>query len=224
MTTIKRNKTNTESGPSTSRQESGTPRKLRVLALGSAVVLTMGLAACSGSSSPSESPSLSAEAQWADSVCTSAKSVETSLNALGSDLSFDPSQGDSAVDQLKTTLKTQASDVNSAIAELGSAVDAVPVDAEGAEQLKTELTNAEKSFQESVQTAADAVQTAADATTTQDFATASAAALVSVKAAEASAKSFATNLSTATSGASSELKAAFDAAPACQTEASPSAS
>ena len=205
-------------------ERSTSSRMIRIAASGSALVLVLGLAACSGSSSPSESPSLSASAQWADSVCTSAASVQTSLDALGSDLTYDPAQGDSAVEQMKTTLRSQADQVQASVSQLSTTIAAAPVDAQGSEQVKTELTNAEKSFDESVKSAADAVQKAADAQTTKDFVSAAAEALIAVKAADASAESFTTTLTTAASGANSELSAAFAAAPSCQKAASPSPS
>ena len=206
------------------RIDSRRGRHVRLGAWGSVAVLAIGLAGCSGSSSPSESPSLSASAQWADSVCTSAASVQSSLDALGSDLTYDPAQGDSAVEQMKATLKGQADQVQASVNQLSTTIAAAPVDAQGSEQLKTELSNADKSFDESVQTAADAVQKAADAQTTKDFVSAAAEALIAVKAADASAESFTTNLTTAASGANSELSAAFSSAPSCQKVASPSPS
>ena len=194
----------------------------RVVVLGAGAAMALGLAACSGNAS--SSPTLSAEAQWADSVCTSAPGVQSSLTELGQDLSFNPSAGDSALDQMKATLTEQAEQVKSSVEGLQSAVAAAPVDAQGATQLQTDLSNAQTSLQQAVQAAATAVQAAADSTTTQEFVTQSAAALLSLKAAESSAKSFASSLTTATSGASSELTAAFNEAPACQPSASPSSS
>lgn len=200
-------------------------RSRRLLALGSATLLTASLAACSGSDSAStDAPTLSAEEQWAESVCASTNTVQTSLDALGADLSFDPAAGDSALEQAKATLTTQATAVKSALTDLGTTIADVPVDVEGAAQVQTELSNAKASLEESAQSVVAGVESAASAETAQEFVTGSAVAVASLGAAQQSAEAFFTTISTVTSAANEELSTAFAAAPSCQAQPTPSAS
>ena len=192
--------------------------------MGSAMLLTASLAACSGSDSAStDAPTLSAEAEWAESVCASTNTVQTSLDDLGADLSFDPAAGDSALEQAKATLTTQATAVKSALTDLGTTIADVPVDVEGAAQVRTELSNAKASFEESAQSVVDGVESAASAETAQEFVRGSALALASLGATQQSAQVFRATISAVTSAASEELSAAFATAPSCQAQPAPSA-
>lgn len=201
-------------------------RSLRIMVWASGVVLVLVLSGCSSSDnsgSAGESPSLSTAAAWADSVCTAADGLRTSVSALGSNLTIAPSPTAGALDQLKAQLEAQLASIESSVNELTTALAAVPTDLPGAEQAKASLEASANTFKTHVQTLTQHAQALASATTTSQAAVLGAQALGALQAAVNSAQAFATSFGTAVDQAGGELRAAFESAPRCgQLTASPS--
>jgi hypothetical protein len=166
------------------------------------------------SPSPTASPS-AIGAQWAESVCTAANDVRTNLDAIGSDLSIDVSADASALDQVKTKLRTQTDAARTSVTELRTAIETIPADAEGAAELKSSLAEARSDLEKKVQTVSDGVAEATAATSVRDFVPAAAQTVEAVREAKLSAEAFLTTARQAASTAGGELKASFDSARSC---------
>jgi uncharacterized phage infection (PIP) family protein YhgE len=166
------------------------------------------------SPSPTATPS-AIGAQWAESVCTAANDVRTSLDAIGSDLTIDVSADASALDQVKTKLRTQAAAARTSVTELRTAIETIPADAEGAAELKSSLGEARSDLEEKVQTVSEGVAETTAATNVRDFVPAAAQTVEAVREAKLSAEAFLTTAKQAASTAGGELKASFDSARSC---------
>lgn len=201
-------------------------RSLRTMISASSIGLLLVLSGCSSSDdsgSADESPTLSATTAWADSVCTAADGLRTSIGALGSNLSVGPSPSPSMLEQLKAQLETQLASIMASLDELTTTLAAVPTDLPGAEQAKASLEASANTFKASVQTLIQHGQALESATTGSEALALAAPALAALQAAVTSAQAFATSFGTAVDQAGGELKAAFAAAPSCaQLTASPS--
>jgi hypothetical protein len=99
--------------------------------------------------------------------------------------------------------------------ELRTAIEAVPVDAEGAAEMKSTLQASRSSLDDAIQAVSDGVDDASAATNARDFVTAAAQTAQAVQAAASAAESFRTTARNAATAAGGELKAAFDSAPSC---------
>jgi hypothetical protein len=173
-------------------------------------------------SSTSAAPT-DANTQWAESVCSAARDVRSNLDAIGQNLELDVTATPSALDQVKSTLKAQVATARTSMTELRTAIEAVPVDAEGAAKMKSSLEASRSSLDDAVQAVSDGVDNATAATNARDFVAAAAQTVQAVKAASLAAESFRTTARNAATAAGGELKAAFDSAPSCVTAtASPS--
>jgi hypothetical protein len=161
--------------------------------------------------------------EWAESVCSAARDVRSSLEAIGGNLKLDATASASALDQVKATLKAQVAAARTSMTELGAAIEAIPVGAEGAAELKISLDAARSSLDDAVQAVSDGVADATGARNARDFVTAAAQTAQAVKAATLAAEASWTTGQNAATAAGGELKAAFDTAPSCATPtASPS--
>jgi hypothetical protein len=161
--------------------------------------------------------------EWAESVCSAAGDVRTSLEAIGGNLELDVTASDSALDQVKSTLKAQVAAARTSMTELGTAIEAIPADAEGAAELKSSLEAARSSLDDAVQAVSEGVADATAAGNARDFVTAAAQTAQAVKAATLAAEASWTTAQNAATAAGGELEAAFDSAPSCVTPtASPS--
>jgi hypothetical protein len=189
-----------------------------------AIVTACGGANESATSTPSptatSSPSPTATAsgvgaQWAESVCTAANDVRSSLDAIGSDLTVDVSADASALDQVKAKLRTQAAEARTSVTDLRTAIGTIPADAEGAAELKSSLGNARSDLEEKVQTVSEGVAETTAATSVRDFVPAAAQTVEAVREAKLSAEAFLTTAKQAASTSGGELKASFDSARSC---------
>jgi hypothetical protein len=192
-----------------------------------ALILLLAGTACSGnqpttttspaaSSAQSSQPSTgNANTQWAESVCSSAAGVRKSLDAIGTDLTVKPSAGAGARDQVKAQLTSQVASARASITELGAAIQAIPVDAEGAAALKESLTTSRDNVDQAVQAVSTGVDAATAATNAKDFLTATAQTLQAVQAAKTSTEAFLTTAKGTATTAGGDLKAAIDSAPSC---------
>ena len=166
------------------------------------------------SPSPTATPS-AIGAQWAESVCTAANDVRTSLDAIGSDLMIDVSADASALDQIKTKLRTQADEARTSVTELRTAIETIPADAEGAAELKSSLAEARSDLEEKVQTVSEGVAETTAATSVRDFVPAAAQTVDAVREAKLSAEGFLTTAKQAATEAGGDLKASFESARSC---------
>ena len=143
-------------------------------------------------SAPATSATSAAQAdpntEWAESVCSAARDVRSSLEAIGGNLELDPTASASALDQVKSTLKAQAAAARTSMTELGTAIEAIPVDAEGAAEMKSSLDAARSSLDDAVQAVSDGVADATGARNARDFVTAAAQTAQAVKAATLAAE------------------------------------
>ena len=165
----------------------------------------------------SSTPSAQADpnTQWAESVCGAARDVRSSLDAIGGNLELDATASPGALDQVKATLKAQVAAARTSMTELRTAIEAIPVDAEGATELKSSLDTARSSLDDAVQAVSEGVADATAASNARDFVTAAAQTLQAIKAATLAAEAFRSTAQNAATAAGGELEAAFDSAPSC---------
>ena len=100
-------------------------------ALASALVLSLSLAACSSEeevAEPEPEPTIPEEVLWAGSVCTAFDDLLATVDAVGDDLSYEPTADAEVFDQYITQLQAQMADVNGAVEELAFTVGQAPVD------------------------------------------------------------------------------------------------
>ena len=167
------------------------------------------------SAQPTQTPTTNANTHWAESVCSSAAGVRRSLDAIGTNLTVKPSAGAGARDQVKTMLTAQVASARASITDLGAAIQTIPVDAQGAAQLKDSLTASRNDVDQAVQAVSTGVDAASAATNAKDLLTASAQTLQAVQAAKTSTQALLTTAKGTATTAGGELKAAFDSAPSC---------
>ncbi len=171
-------------------------------------------APASSSAPPSAAPTANG-GEWAESVCSGANEVRASLDAIGSGITFNPAADENARQQVKTTLNAQVTAVSTSITALGTAIEAIPVDVDGAEELKSSLTTSRQALDEAVQAVSAAAADVSAATTAKDFVAAGAQTVQAAKAAKSSAATWLTTANKAATTAGGDLKAAFDSAPSC---------
>jgi len=100
-------------------------------ALFAAVALSLSLAACSGEeevAEPEPEPTIPEEVIWAGSVCTAFDDLMATVDAVGEDLSYEPTADDEVFDQYIAQLQAQMADVNGAVEELAFTVGQAPID------------------------------------------------------------------------------------------------
>lgn len=195
-----------------------------VLLLGAAVLAGCGSdeASSSGSSAAAPSPSPTptpAPVVWADGVCAARDNLNAAVSALGRNLSYDVTSDRSALEQIDRQLRIQALSVANAAGELQTAVAAVPVDFQAANDLVVVVDKARTDTTEAV----DQVKASLDAMINAENVVAGVAeagrALVAGKAAFEAGQVLVSSVTDAASTANDEVRAAFDAAPGCQPSA-----
>ena len=102
-------------------------------ALAAALALSLSLAACSSEEEvaepePEPDPTIPEEVLWAGSVCTAFDDLMATVDAVGEDLSYEPTADDEVFDQYITQLQAQMADVNGAVEELAFTVGQAPID------------------------------------------------------------------------------------------------
>jgi len=100
-------------------------------ALFAAVALSLSLAACSSEeevAEPEPEPTIPEEVIWAGSVCTAFDDLMATVDAVGDDLSYEPTADDQVFDQYISQLQAQMVDVNGAVEELAFTVGQAPID------------------------------------------------------------------------------------------------
>jgi len=100
-------------------------------ALFAAVALSLSLAACSSEeevAEPEPEPTIPEEVIWAGSVCTAFDDLMATVDAVGDDLSYEPTADDQVFDQYISQLQAQMADVNGAVEELAFTVGQAPID------------------------------------------------------------------------------------------------
>lgn len=177
--------------------------------------------AASSAAAPSPSPTPTpAPIVWADGVCAARDNLNAAVAALGRNLSYDVTSDRSALEQIDRQLRIQALSVANAAGELQTAVAAVPVDFQAANDLVVVVDKARTDTTEAV----DQVKASLDAMLNAENVVAGVAeagkALVAGKAAFEAGQVLVSSVTDAASTANDELQAAFDAAPGCQPDAS----
>jgi hypothetical protein len=152
---------------------------------------------------------------WAGDVCVAFDDVKKAVGALGRNLSYDVSADRSALEQIDRQLRLQVLSLADSTDRLQATLREVPVDFVAANDMVTTLSKSSTDTKDAVA----AVTTHLDAAVNSGSVVTSVAeigqALVAGKAAFEAGQAFATGIGDATSTASGELKAAFDAAPQC---------
>ena len=100
-------------------------------ALAAALALSLSLAACSSeeeAAEPEPEPTIPEEVLWAGSVCTAFDDLLGTVDAVGDDLSYEPTADAEVFDQYITQLQVRMADVNGAVEELAFTVGQVPID------------------------------------------------------------------------------------------------
>jgi hypothetical protein len=156
---------------------------------------------------------------WADGVCAARDNLNAAVSALGRNLSYDVTSDRSALEQIDRQLRIQVLSVANAAGEVQTAVAAVPVDFQAANDLVVVVDKARTDTTEAV----DQVKASLDAMVNADNIVTGVAeagkALVAGKAAFEAGQALVTSVTDAASTANDEVRAAFDAAPGCQADA-----
>jgi methyl-accepting chemotaxis protein len=178
-----------------------------------------GSSASSSAAAPSPTPT-PAPVVWADGVCAARDNLNAAVSALGRNLSYDVTSDRSALEQIDLQLRIQVLSVANAAGELQTAVAAVPVDFQAANDLVVTVTKAKEDTSEAV----DQVKSSLDAMVNAENIVAGVAeagkALVAGKAAFEAGQVLVSTVTDSVSTANDEVQAAFDAAPGCQQSAS----
>ena len=96
-----------------------------------ALLLSASLAACSSEeevAEPEPEPTIPEEVLWAGSVCTAFDDLLATVDAVGEDLTYEPTADAEVFDQYDTQLQTQMADVNGAVEEVAFTVGQAPID------------------------------------------------------------------------------------------------
>lgn len=190
--------------------------------LGLAVLAGCGSDESSSASSSPAAPSPTptpAPVVWADGVCAARDNLNAAVSALGRNLSYDVTSDRSALEQIDRQLRIQVLSVANAAGEVQTAVAAVPVDFQAANDLVVVVTKARTDTTEAV----DQVKASLDAMVNAENIVTGVAeagkALVAGKAAFVAGQALVSSVTDAASTANDEVRAAFDAAPGCQPDA-----
>lgn len=174
----------------------------------------------SGTPAASSSAPASAGAstvQWAEGVCSAAAQLQTSLDALGGNLTLDLGSGD-ALAQLKDQVGAQVQEITSDVAQLSDAVTAVPADASPEVQAAADQIRNDR---QAVGDAVDGLQASAAEIASAENVRAGATAVAATAGQLATASSAATtlfsDLGDLASTGSGAVQSAFAAAPSCAT-------
>jgi hypothetical protein len=174
--------------------------------------------AASSPAAPSPTPT-PAPVVWAEGVCAARDNLNAAVSALGRNLSYDVTSDRSALEQIDRQLRIQVLSVANAAGEVQTAVAAVPVDFQAANDLVVVVDKARTDTTEAV----DQVKASLDAMVNADNIVTGVAeagkALVAGKAAFVAGQALVSSVTDAASTANDEVRAAFDAAPGCQADA-----
>ena len=92
-------------------------------------LLLSGMAACSGEEEVVEAePTIAESVLWAGAVCAAFDDLLATVDAVGEELTYEPTAEDEVFDQYIAQLQVQMADVNGAVEELAFAVGQVPMD------------------------------------------------------------------------------------------------
>ena len=102
--------------------------RLAIATLPCALLLS-GMAGCSGEEEVVEAePTISESVLWAGAVCAAFDDLLATVDAVGEELTYEPTAEDEVFDQYIAQLQVQMADVNGAVEELAFAVGQVPMD------------------------------------------------------------------------------------------------
>lgn len=199
----------------------------RGLALAGASVLALGLLAACGSdegaaaSSPSASASPSAapippSVVWAGDVCVARDNVGAAVAALGNNLSYDVSSDRSALDQIDRQLRIQLLVVGDSLANLGTALQGVPVDFQAANDFVVTTTKAKDDTAEALAALRQHLDAMVNADSIVTGVAQAGQAIVAAKAAFEAGSALVGVVTDGVSQRGGELQEAFDAAVPCQ--------
>lgn len=190
----------------------------------------LGLAVLAGCSSDDASSSPSSPAApsptptpapvvWAEGVCAARDNLNAAVSALGRNLSYDVTSDRSALEQIDRQLRIQVLSVANAAGEVQTAVAAVPVDFQAANDLVVVVDKARTDTTEAVDQAKASLDAMVNAENIVTGVAEAGKALVAGKAAFVAGQALVSSVTDAASTANDEVRAAFDAAPGCQADA-----
>lgn len=190
--------------------------------LGLAVVAGCGsddaTSASSSPAAPSPTPT-PAPVVWAEGVCAARDNLNAAVSALGRNLSYDVTSDRSALEQIDRQLRIQVLSVANAAGEVQTAVAAVPVDFQAANDLVVVVDKARTDTTEAVDQAKASLDAMVNAENIVTGVAEAGKALVAGKAAFVAGQALVSSVTDAASTANDEVRAAFDAAPGCQADA-----
>jgi hypothetical protein len=183
---------------------------------GVALILAVLLAGC-GSDEDQGGDELSAEAQWADGVCSARSELNTSLRALNDSIQFDSGSDADSLEQAQTEVSERLDAVRQSTADLRDAIRDAPAGLDGAlADAQQQLSTSSDDVRTSVDGLAQAASDMADAQTVRQFTSASAAALTALTAAGNAVSGLADDVRGYARSADDAVQQAFDEAPSCQ--------
>jgi hypothetical protein len=197
----------------------GQTSRVAALAIaGSAVVALAGCASSGGTAaSGSATVSASPATQWASSVCSSAQTLEQSLQHLTDRLTISIGGPQSSLSQAKQQLLKRLGDVGAAASGVTAALQAPPASADQpVKAAQQQLTTASSRSQQAVQRVTSVAAQLQTASTPAEL-TKDAVALGGATAAAATAAgSFLTSIKQYASSTQTSIRNAFGNAPSCQ--------
>jgi uncharacterized protein YoxC len=179
-------------------------------------MLFLVVAGCGGDGD--DTGTLSAETEWADSICRAADDVSSSLSGLTDaiDVDSDSSAGE-AMDQLQSELSDRADDVQQSVADLSDAVTELPTDADAAiTNAEEDLSTDAEALNSSVEGLSGALSKAADASDAEAFTTALTESSAELAATQDALGTLADDIEGYAESSEEAVRQAFEEAPSCQ--------
>lgn len=190
------------------------PIGVPIAVAGAVVAAVLSLAACSEPGG-SDVEVAAETVAWAGDVCTEVADVRTAIGGIGDGLSINPLGGAEGLAEARAQVDSRVADVQRSIDELRARIDAAPDDAP-AQEAKASLDTALTSVETATDRASTGAQEALDAGSIPDAISAAGGALGAVRDAVGAVGDLIGTATGTASGASAEVRAAFDRAPECQ--------
>ena len=179
-------------------------------------ILFLVVAGCGGDGD--DTGTSSAETEWADSVCSAADDVSSSLSGLTDALDVDTGSGaGEAMDQIQSELSDRVDDVQQSVAALSDAVTELPTDASAAiTSAEEDLSSDAEALKSSFEGLSGALSKAADASDAEAFTTALTESSTELAATQDALATLANDIGDYAQSSEAAVRQAFEEAPSCQ--------
>jgi hypothetical protein len=183
---------------------------------GVALFLAVLLVGCGGEDDAG-GDELSAEAQWADGVCSARSELNTSLRALNDSIQFDSGSDADSLEQAQTEVAERLDAVRQSATDLRDAIRDAPAGLDGAlADAQQDLSTSADDVRTSVDGIGQAATDMADAQTVRQFTAAASGALTAVTATGNAVGGLADDIAGYARSADDAVQQAFDEAPSCK--------